>query len=200
MGRMARPKLDRNATPTTERLLSAAATEFGAKGFDGARLSDIAASVGISRPSLLYHYKSKQALYAAVVRTAFTDLGAMLVGAFTAAGTFEARFEQAVAEFTTFLGAHPAFSPLLLREMLDDRGPGRAIVLAAGVPVLDRIERFVREEGAGLIDEAVPVRPALMQIVSAALLAAAAGPMRAPLWGDELDHTMMLSRALLLRS
>jgi len=196
---MARPKVDPNAAPTTERLLPAAEAEFGARGFEGARLADIAKRVGISRPSLLYHYESKQALYAAVVSDAFTRLGSALMVALSAEGSFVERMDLMVRTFTKFLAEHPALSPLLLLEMLDDAGPGRAIVLAAGVPVLDRVEQFVRDDGAGLIDEALPIRPALMEIVSSALLAAAAGPMRVPLWGDDVDYAPRLARALLLK-
>ena len=64
---------------TTERLLISAERHFAKLGFDGARLSDIAAEAGISRPSLLYHFESKEALYAAVVRTALLRLGEALV-------------------------------------------------------------------------------------------------------------------------
>ena len=55
---MARPKKGVHQVPTEERILQAAETEFGRKGFERTRLEDIAETAGIRRPSLLYHFKS----------------------------------------------------------------------------------------------------------------------------------------------
>ena len=75
---MGRPLASAAATATPERLLDAAEQCF-AQGYDAARLEDIAAAAGIRRPSLLYHFASKDDLYAAVVRRTFARLGAALL-------------------------------------------------------------------------------------------------------------------------
>ena len=72
---MGRPRATTQTVETAQRLLSAAEQEFGSKGFDRARLADIANIAGISRPSLLYHYNSKDALYAAVFDRPFNVWG-----------------------------------------------------------------------------------------------------------------------------
>jgi len=48
-------------------ILSAAAAEFIEQGFLGARMDDIAARLGVSKPILYRHYKSKHALLEAVL-------------------------------------------------------------------------------------------------------------------------------------
>jgi TetR/AcrR family transcriptional regulator len=148
---MGRPRLAENEVETRERVLAAAQTEFGRIGFDGARLEDIARAAGISRPSLLYHFGSKEALYAAAVTATFGRLGATLAAATEAGGDFQVRFDSIVDRYVSFLDGEPDLVRLVLRELLDGRGPGHRVLLAAGLPILDRIERFVRTEGRGLI-------------------------------------------------
>ena len=192
---MARPKLKADAVATTERLLDAAEAEFGAKGFDRTRLQDIAKRVGISRPSLLYHFESKQVLYAAVVHKAFASLGEALLGAFANKSTFAERIDRIVGLFNEFLESHPAMASLILRELVDGRGPGREMLLEAGVPVLDQVEAFAKGEGRVEV-RGVPVRVALMQLVAGTLLRATAGPLLEPLWGDDKDYSRAIARVL----
>lgn len=65
----------RGATPRTrageaneERILDAALDAFAQAGFHGARIDAIAAAAGLSKPNLLYYFRTKDALYLAVLR------------------------------------------------------------------------------------------------------------------------------------
>ncbi|MCK6551749.1 TetR/AcrR family transcriptional regulator [Myxococcota bacterium] len=196
---MGRPRARPDEAATTERLLAAATEVFAAHGFDGANLAEIAESVGITRPSLLYHYPSKQALYAAVITGVFTELGAALVEATESTGAFVERFDDVIRRVVAFFDERPTAATLILRELLDARGPGRVLLLEAGVPVLQRIERFVRDEGRGVVRAEVPLRAAMLQTFSGVLVRAAAGPLREPLWG-KTDRTRALARILLFES
>jgi TetR/AcrR family transcriptional regulator len=53
--------------PTYEQILDVAEDAFAERGFDAASLSEIAATVGISGPGIYKHFKSKRAVYEAVM-------------------------------------------------------------------------------------------------------------------------------------
>ncbi len=182
--------------PTEERLLAAAEVAFAQEGYRGARLADIAAAAGIRRSSLLYHFKTKERLYAAVTRRLFDALVAQFGAVMAERGTFDDKLMELMAAFLTFLEERPAFSPIVLRDVIGGEGPTRRILLDELVPLLDYIEGWMARAGAGRLPEGVPIRAALLQIGSNAMVRASAGPLRAPLWGDS-DTTLVLARRLL---
>ena len=104
-------------------------------------------------------------------------------------------FDDVLLAFTTFIDEHAELARILLRELLADDGPGRAIVVDRVAPILDLVERFIRIEGRGVIRPELPVRAALLQVASSIVLRAASGELAGPLWGDE-DHAAALARTL----
>jgi TetR/AcrR family transcriptional regulator len=199
---MARPRASTIDVATRTRLLAAAERAFGESGFHGARLEDIAAAAGITRPSLLYHFGSKDRLHAEVVRSAFARLGRALAAAMRAGSPFGRRLDALVVGFLSFLEEHSSLPALVLREVLDRRGPGRRHLVSAVGPILAAVERFVeagRTGGRGAAPRA-PVRAALMALVTSALVRAAAPrELRDALWG-QTDRTRELAGDLFLRA
>jgi AcrR family transcriptional regulator len=57
------------ATETRERLLKAAAVVFAERGYDGARVADIAAAAGVSNGAMYAHFGSKAELLVGALRT-----------------------------------------------------------------------------------------------------------------------------------
>lgn len=193
---MGRPRAEEVTTSTRDRLLEAAEQEFADVGFEAAKLADIAARAGIRRPSLLYHFKTKEDLYAATVEQAFSQLGVALQATMSAAGDFEARLLATVAGYARFVADHPNVARIVLRETLHGLGPGGEIVLQQIVPILDAVEDFIRTQGKPPTH--VPVRAAILTLASALIVRSAAGGLREPLWRDEDDHAHALGRALFL--
>ncbi|AKU97628.1 Transcriptional regulator, TetR family [Labilithrix luteola] len=68
---------ERNAIETKRRILEAAATEFAAKGFDGARLGTIARAAEVQQALIHHYFSDKEGLHAEVVRA---GLAAMTEG------------------------------------------------------------------------------------------------------------------------
>lgn len=200
-----------NDVSTADRILDAAEREFAAVGYAPARLADISARAGIRRPSLLYHFASKELLYRAVVERAFDQLGAQLLQFMTGEGAFEDQLAAVVRSFSSFLEARPTLAPIIVRELIDDpdhdedatrRGggtPGRTIMLERVVPLLSVVENFLRERGAGSLRPGLPIRAALLQVAGNLLLRSATGSLRVPLWGPG-DHALDLANSLFLAS
>lgn len=194
---MGRPRADSIDIATPERVLSAAESVFAGKGLEGAGLADIAARAGISRPALLYHFATKETLYAAVVGRAFSSLAEILTSAMSATGTFRERVRAVVEGFLTYVSVHPALARIIVRELTNDVGPGRALLLSQGAPLVDAVIAFIEHEGKAELRRGVDVRAALMLTVSDVFMRSAAGDLRVPFWGEG-EHTWQLAESLML--
>jgi len=177
--------------------LDAARAEFAAAGFGPATLADIAARAGITRPSLLYHFATKEELYARAVERCFGNLAAALTATISQPAPFVDRLRATLDRYLEFIEAEPDVARIVLREVLDGTGPGAAILLEQVVPLVDLVERFVCAQGQGIVRAGLPVRAALLQIVTDGLVRVAAGELRGPLWGPG-DHARALAERLLL--
>jgi len=193
---MARPRKVPNQKPTKERVLIAARKHFASAGYAHANLADIANDVGITRPSLLYHFDSKEALYRAVVGSALEALGVNLIGQTTVVGTFEQRMLSVTQAYFDFIDEHPWFAALILRDLIDGMGPVREFLMQQGAGIIDAIELWVQAEGAQSLPPNLNVRGALLQVVSYALVRQAAPKaLRERLWGsdeDPLQYTRLM--------
>lgn len=195
---MGRPRTGEHEVETRERLLSAAGVAFAEAGYAAARLEDIAGAAGVRRPSLLYHFPSKEALYDATVRRAFRRLGEALAAAMGAPGGFVARLDAVVSAARGSLDAHPEVARLILRELLDGRGPGHTILAEEVGPLLDGVEAFLRRQGGVHLRPGADLRGAVLEVATNMLVRASAGPLRPVLWGPEAGDEAR-ARALCLK-
>ena len=71
--RWALPASQARSRATRERLLDAAEAVFAAKGYDGAKISDIAEEAGVSVGAIYFRFKDKDALFFAIAEAFIED-------------------------------------------------------------------------------------------------------------------------------
>jgi len=126
-------------------LLEAATKLFAAKGFDGTSLKDIADVVGIRKPSLLYHFPSKNDLRLAVLDGLLEHWNDVLPKLLMAAAGGEDRFETIVRETVGFFNEDPDRARLLMREILDRPEDMRARLEAHVAPWVTVVADYIRK-------------------------------------------------------
>lgn len=170
---------DRRRDPerARERLLDAAAEEFGAKGFAGARVRDIAARAGLNQQLISYYFGGKAGLYQALQRR------------WNATSHDLARpglpLEEVVVNFLQAGLANRSWARLLAWQGLADGGGGDDDAHSAdGRPGLMQwiVAEFRRRQAAGEL--AGDLEPAY---VALALFAAVAAPAVLPHVARELS-------------
>src|SRR3954449_6190010 len=149
------------------RILEAARGEFAQHGY-AARLQDIAERAGLTHPTLLYHFKSKEKLYAAVIEQAMLDWAAMTSAAVSAAPVGFDRVAALVAAGMEFFATHHDFVVIWRREAIEGGSRLEGAMLEHMRPFLERAVGFLeREVDAGRLRPHDPLE--LMQVIYGAV-------------------------------
>jgi AcrR family transcriptional regulator len=131
---------------TREQILDAARMQFAAHGYAGTSLNAIADDVGIRRPSLLYHFPSKEALYREVLLDSFRDWASLVDQAIVGPREGWPQVERVVRAAFRFFEERPEFVRLVRWEALDG-GPILREELAVLLrPLFDRGAAFLERE------------------------------------------------------
>jgi len=131
--------------PTNERIVDAALTSFGTRGFDGTSLDDLAAGLGIRKQTILYWFPSKEALLNAVIDHSTVELAATLERTLDRAGPGWPRIEAIVNAVFRVAARRPELLGLV-REVSRIGPPASTRMLDALAPLMGRAQGFLEAE------------------------------------------------------
>jgi AcrR family transcriptional regulator len=136
---------------TRDQILDEALACFAQSGYEGTSLNDIAAGVGIRRPSLLHHFPSKEALYQEVFEHLLSDWFDRLTSAIGEPERGWDKVELVLRAGFRFFADNPNYVRMVRREAIDG-GQHLAIDLAGVLrPMFDlAADYFEREMTTGV--------------------------------------------------
>jgi AcrR family transcriptional regulator len=164
--------------PSRERLLAAAAAEFAARGFDGAKVDRIAARARVNKAMLYYHFKNKADLYRAILRDLFQSIAAAAAESRALGGPPTEQLRRYIRAIATEAAQRPHVPAIWLREMAEGGRHIDASVISHLTSVLGVLAAIVRDgTEEGIFTE---VHPFVLQIgiVAPLLLFSASAPVR----------------------
>ncbi len=127
-----------------QKILDQATRLFAAHGFSGVSLADIAKSVGIRKPSLLYHFQSKDTLRRSVLEEILAHWNETLPKLLMAATSGSEQFDSVLTKTVGFFAEDPDRARLILRELLDRPDEMRPLIEAHVRPWATIVADYIR--------------------------------------------------------
>ena len=183
-------KRPRDSEATRAALLERATHTFADRGYDGARIDEIAEAAGINKRMIYAYFGDKDGLYLAVLDACLAralELGRE--GAVRPGATLRDRVEVIIRRFFDYLGANPDFVRLLTWEAVSSDRRGRKILLSRLETGLEPLKLIVRQGVAeGVFRQDLDPRAFLLSVNALLLGYFNVRHLVEALWKKELTH------------
>lgn len=142
-------KRERNPDATRRRILEAAEVEFARKGYDGARLRDVAQIAGVNHALLHHYFGDKLSIFRAVIENAFADVSREAYDKMRKHSRLEELIPAWLGMLVTFHATRPNLARLLHLASMDPESPAYAAIADVrryvGGPVQEAISKAIEE-------------------------------------------------------
>ena len=143
------PRTDK-MKPSRQRLLAAAAEVFFEKGYSAARVSDVVARADVAQGTFYLYFKSKEAIFVALVEMFFEELLAETLGKNPASGlkdadTMRHQICQIWRTILVYCRTHAKMAALVLQEATALPKAERAVLAANYARATDALALYCRE-------------------------------------------------------
>lgn len=140
---------------THEKILEAARAEFIENGLRGARMQEIADRAGINKALLHYHFRDKDGLYQAALKSVIETVSESIVSALPEGGTPDSPEEAIRLMVRTYMGvlrSNPQMVGMVLRELADG-GQNLGTLIESVGPMAQRLYHTVLEQVGNKADD-----------------------------------------------
>lgn len=131
---------------TENQILESAKAVFQSKGMDGARMQEIADKAGINKAMLHYYYRSKQLLFEAVFKHAFSLLAPQLNKILNDDSSVEEKIRNFTFNYISFISKHPYLPNFIIQELNRNSGFAESLRQAEGFPNIEKFKQQLNDE------------------------------------------------------
>jgi AcrR family transcriptional regulator len=173
--------MPRRALPapgTRSRILTAAADEFGARGFAATTVDRIARRARVNKAMIYYHFPNKRALYTAIVRENFSPIVERLAAITARPAPPDQKLDLLIATLVEGIDASKPFLAIFLREIADGAvhlGPEDLALLAG---IFGAVRSVVVDGASRKVFRVVHPGLAHFTIIAPAIMFRATAPVR----------------------
>lgn len=164
-------------TSTESAILNAAKHVFQHKGMVGARMQEIADEAGINKALLHYYFRSKQLLFEAVFKKAFSLLAPQLNEVMNADTTICEKIKSFSSNYISFVLKHPYLPNFIIQEL--NRNPEfvKSIITEKYFPNIKKFRKQVNEKVAEGVIRPIKAEQLFINIMSLNIFPFMAAPL-----------------------
>jgi TetR/AcrR family transcriptional regulator len=176
----------RPARVSPDRILTAAAAEFAARGYAGARVDRIARRARVNKAMLYYYFGSKQAIYRTLLRQVFAGAAARLNAIAAMEMPAADKIDQVIQTIAAFMAEHAFFPSIMLREIAEGGAHLDPETLRALASVPAAIARIVHDGVRRKTVRAIHPVAAYFTMMAPLVMYLGGGPIRTELTAHHL--------------